>query len=141
MGGVPLPIMGIKSINYSEDLEPGDVYGTAPHKLGRTRGKHNANCDFEMYRLEWENLKVTLGIAGVGYGEVAFDIFVTYSENFSPVVTDQIVGARITKCEFSNSDGTDTSTVKLTCNVLNILTNLVSAGGPGSIVAPTIRSA
>ena len=125
MAGSPLPIVGFKSINYSEELEPGDVYGTAPQKLGRTRGKQNASCDFEMYRLEWENLKATLGAGGIGYGEQAFNIVVTWSElPSSPIViTDVILGARITKAEFSNSEGTDASTVKLTCNVMRLQTN------------------
>lgn len=132
MNGLPLPALGIKSINYAQSLEPGDVYGSRPQKIGRTRGKQDASCDFEMYRLEWENLKTTLGAAGIGYGEQPFDITVVWSElPFSPVITDAIIGVRITKAEFSNTEGTDASTVKLTGNVMRLIEN-----GTGMIAAP-----
>jgi len=117
-----IPFVGFKSINYSQELEPGDVFGSRPQKIGRTRGKANASCDFEMYRLEWENLKTTLGIGGVGYGETPFNITVTYAEQSfgGPVITDLIEGVRVTKVEFSNQEGTDPSTVKITCNVMRV---------------------
>lgn len=130
INGSPFPILGVKSINYSQELAPGDVWGTAPHKIGRTRGKNDAKADMEMLRLEWDQLRATLGAGGVGYGEMAFDIMVTYSEKFSPVVTDKIIGARITNAEFSNSEGTDASMVKLTMNVIRII-----EGDVGTIVA------
>lgn len=120
-----LPFVGIKSINYSQELEPGDVYGTGSNKIGRTRGKANASCDFEMYRFEWENLKVTLGRGGIGYGEQPFNITVCYAEAAilgipQPVITDLIEGVRITKAEFSNQEGSDATTVKLTTNVMRV---------------------
>jgi len=118
-----IPLIGFKSINYSQELEPGDVFGTRSNKLGRTRGKQNANCDFEMYRLEWENLKITLGAAGFGYGETPFNITVCYADLGAPVIVDLIEGVRITKAEFSNSEGTDATAVKLTTNVMRIREN------------------
>lgn len=134
-----IPFTGFKSINYSQELDAGDVYGSRPQKIGRTRGKQNSSCDAEMYRLEWENLKVTLGFGGVGYGEIPFVITVCFAEAPilgvpQPVITDVIEGARITKSEFSNTEGTDASSVKLTFNVMVIKEN-----GVQSITVPVSR--
>lgn len=113
-------IIGLRSINYKATLTPGDVYGTAPQKIGRTRGKNESTSDCEMLRLEFENLKETLGQAGVGYGETAFDIVVQYRELNQPVITDTIIGARITDVDLQNADGTDASACKLDLNVMQI---------------------
>ncbi len=113
-------IIGIKSINYSPELMPGKVYGTAPQKIGRTRGKEDSSADCEMLRLEFENLKETLGNSGVGYGETAFDIVVQYREEGQPVVTDTLIGNRITKVDLQNADGTDPSCAKLTLDPMRI---------------------
>jgi hypothetical protein len=131
MNGSPIPTPGLKSINWSEELEAGDVYGTTPHKIGRTRGKHNAMCDFEMYLLEWENFKATLGALGVGYGETPFDYVVSFADLGAPTLTYTIAGNRVTKTEFSNAEGTEATVVKVTCNTMLI----ISPGG-GSIVNP-----
>ncbi len=115
-------IVGIKSINYSTELTPGDVYGTAPQKIGRTRGKANSSSDCEMLRLEFENLRGTLGPGsdGTGYGETSFDITVQYAEDGQPTITDTVIGNRITKVDLSNTDGTDPSACKLTHNTMQI---------------------
>lgn len=136
-GNVPLPIIGLKSINYSSKLTPGAVRGTAPQKLGRTRGEHDAAGDFEMLRLEWELFKAQLGIGGMGFGEVAFPIIVQYAEVLtpipSPVVTDTILGCRITENAAANQQGTDPSTIKCTLDVLDVLWNGVSIAFPDKV--------
>lgn len=131
-----LPILGIKSINYSPELMPGKVYGSAPQKIGRTRGKEDSSADFEMLRLEFENLKETLGFQanGTGFGESAFDIVVQYAElPNSPVVTDTLIGNRITKVDLQNADGTDASMAKCTIDPMRILLGNMSIATP---VAP-----
>jgi hypothetical protein len=116
-----IPTLGIKSLNYADELAPGELYGTAPQIIGRTRGKQKATGDCEMYRMEFENLKATLGIAGVGFGETPFTIVVTYFELGTVPVIDTIIGARITKPEQGNTDGTDGTSVKLTFHVMRVL--------------------
>lgn len=113
-------IIGLKSINYSPKLDPGKVYGTAPQKIGRTRGKADETADCEMLRLEFENLKETLGNQGIGYGETAFDIVVQFHEDGGPTLTDTIIGCRITAVDLSNADGTDASMAKLTLDPMRI---------------------
>lgn len=113
--------IGFKSLNYGDELAPGELYGSRPQILGATRGKQKATGDFEMYRLEWELLKVSLGLAGLGFGETYFDIRATYAEAGMPVVTDTLIGCRIKKVDLSNADGTDPTVVKCELFVTRVL--------------------
>jgi len=115
-----LPIGGIKSLDYSDNLEPGTPYGTGPVALGYTRGKYTAEFSTEMYRKEFELLKARLGVAGVGFMETVGIYNVSYLERDlegGEPITDTIV-ARISKVEASNADGTDASSVKVTFKVI-----------------------
>lgn len=116
-----IPIIGFKSINYDDSLEPGEIYGSRPQLLGATRGKQKASGDFEMYRLEFDLFKLSLGVGGIGYGESYFDIKVTYAELAQPVVTDTLVGCRIKKVASANTDGTDPTAIKCDLFVTRVL--------------------
>lgn len=132
-----LPIGGITSVDYSDNLEPGVPYGTDPVAVGLTRGKYTAEFSCEMYRKEWELFKARLGVAGVGFMESTGIYNVAYFEpdlNGGEPITDTIVG-RVTKVESANSDGTDASKVKITFKVIvPILWN----GVPGVLPDPTM---
>jgi hypothetical protein len=125
-----LPYIGFKSINWKCSLKPGIVRGTAPHKIGRTRGEYDATFDFEMYRDEADVFIATLGAGGFGYGEASFDTIVQFSEPTSQVqqsiTTVSIIGGRITEDSSDNAEGTDASTSKFTCDAMDILRNGVS---------------
>lgn len=119
-------IVGFTALDYSSMLEVGDVYGTRPQKLGTTRGKQNAEASCEMFLQDWENLRVTLGAAGIGYGETRFAIVVQYAEVNTPVKTDILEGCRVTQVEYTNADGTDAAKVKLTLNVMRVFEGTTS---------------
>lgn len=123
IGGVPQPNIGFKSINYKASLKPGIGRGTRPHKLIRTRGEHDASADCEMYRLAWENLKWILSAGNtIGYGETAVDFMIGYAERPEmPTLTDILQAVRVTEADYSNTQGTDPSTVKLTLDPMNII--------------------
>lgn len=124
---------GVSSIDYGDELTPGKMRGTGPNVMGRTRGEYDADAEIEMYRLEWENLKSTLGNNGVGFGETAFPITVTYGEANQPtVVTDTIEGARVTKVRTGGAEGNDPTKVKLSIDCLRILHNGVPIYTPTS---------
>jgi len=128
-----LPSLGFKAINYDDSLEPGEVYGSRPQVLGATRGKQKASGDFEMYRLEFELFKATLGSAlpPLGFGERFFDIVVTFFEFGQPVITDQLRGCRIKKVGSANTDGTDASVIKCELFVTRVLLGGVGIATPG----------
>ncbi len=119
LNGLP-PMLGIKSANYSDELMPGDIYGTAPQILGQTRGKQKATFDFEIYLLEWEILRASLGFGGQGYGESYWIAQFGFYEIGQPPKQDLITGIRVNKVESANADGTDGSFVKVTCSALRI---------------------
>jgi len=125
-----LVFAGFKSINYSNMLEPQDVWGTAPQKIGRTRGKQNAEASAEVYKEEWENYRLSLG-GGIGYMEIPHNITCSYSEIGQIPITDLLVGCRITKAENGHSEGDDALTVKLTFNVMRL-----EEGGAGIPTLP-----
>lgn len=129
-----VPIIGITSINYKSSLKPGIARGSAPQKLGRTRGDQDADCDFEMYKLDAMAFLGIIGAfpgsQGVGFGEGEFMIKVVYAESTSrvpmPPVLDIIKGARITELSGSNAQGTDPTKSKFSCDVMDVLHNGVS---------------
>lgn len=122
---------GFSSINYSGTLEPADVYGTGSKKIGRTRGRETFDGSMEMYRLEFENLKIALAALNnsQGFGEVPFDIIVAYAET-GVVVTDTIIGARIVTPGSDNSEGTDASVISCDLSIMDILWNGTSLTSP-----------
>jgi hypothetical protein len=129
-GRVPIPQVAFKSINYTDKLTPGVMRGTSPHKLARTRGEHDPTGDCEIYRLAFENLKLTLGVGGIGFMETEFLILVQYADTGMPVIRDSLVGIRITEVAASNQSGTDPTAVKLTLDPMSILWNGVPGVSP-----------
>lgn len=124
--GAAIATYGFTAINYTTTLEPADVYGTRPQKLGTTRGKQNAEGSLEMYVNDWEALREQLGVAGVGYGEVRFPLIVSYAEVAMPVKTDILEGCRITSVEYGNAEGNEPAKVTLTLNIMRILEGVKS---------------
>jgi hypothetical protein len=108
-----------KSINYSDNMEPGELRGAAQHLLGRTAGDYKADGSFEMSRAEFKLLKAKLG---AGFMLVSFPVSVTYAENeTSNIIHDELIGCRIKKVDYSNSQGPDPSMVKVDLHVTYIV--------------------
>ena len=119
---------GVKSINYSDGLDPGEVRGTAPQLLGRTKGKYSAEGSMELYEAEFSDFVAALLSAGpslgfidsVGFMEIPFEVSVSYAEENSPTITDTLVACRIKKVDKSRAEGTDPLTVKLDLHIMSI---------------------
>lgn len=127
-------MLGFTEVNYKPSLKGTVVYGATPHPLGRTRGKVENTWSAKMYRIEFEILKTSLAILGMGFGENPFDIVVQYAELPSqPVTTDTLLGARIEEADLANADGTEPSMVNLTGTCLGILLNGVLVCFPDKV--------
>lgn len=109
--------VGIKEIAWTETLEPGIVRGTSAQKLARTRGEHDAEGSMVMY---YEDALELLNALGDGYGEVSFDISVTYSGEGVPTKKAALLGCRITSKEITNSQGTDPSEMSFDLDIIQI---------------------
>jgi hypothetical protein len=110
----------VKSINYSDNMEPGELRGTAQHMLGRTAGEYKADASCEMSLAAWEILK---GKLGAGFLLKSMQITVSYGEPNVPLVQDEIIGVRIKKVGRDNAQGTEASMVKLEFHVMYIVHN------------------
>jgi hypothetical protein len=99
-----LLFVGFKSINYSRKRTRGMVRGNSPDPLGKTRGENEYSGDCELYLAEWnlfqQNLKA-------GYGDVLFDVLVTYGENGFDTITDELLGCTFDSSDAANGQGSD----------------------------------
>jgi hypothetical protein len=113
--------IGVKSINYTDDLKPTKLYGTHPKPIGRTRGQYNCSASIEMYTAEASKFRAVLG---PGYKEVEFDIVVSYVESGFETITDGIFGCRIVKDQGGGSAGAaDGLSVPWDLDPMNIVWN------------------
>jgi hypothetical protein len=109
--------VGVTEINYSHGLDRGDVRGTSPERLGRTRGQYTPEASITMYEAEWKVLRDKLGD---GYLEKVFSMSVTYADDGQPTITDVIEGCTISNVEKGRSAGNEAATVALTLHVIRI---------------------
>ncbi len=114
------PFRGVKSINYADGKEPGDVFGTGAQRIGRTRGQYKPEGSVELYEQEWRDLLAALP-AGVGYLEAVFPIIVTYQSSLtSGLNVDVLAGCQIKKVSSDRQEGSDAITVKLELDIMRI---------------------
>lgn len=118
--------LGIKSLDYSDNLEPGKVFGTAAQKLAETRGQYDAEASLELYRAEYDAfaLYLTQQNPGIGLYEIRWNIDVNYlPEGGLALVTDNIVSVRIKKPQRSSAAGSDPTAVKVDLSPMYIIGN------------------
>ena len=116
-----LPIIGIKSINYSDTLGRKYVRGAARKPIGTTSGQYEATCDFEIYLPVWITLLPQIQALGFAYGgwkRCPFNITVAYaSDQPSSTLTtssDLITNATIMKVDVAQSESDEPLVRKIT---------------------------
>jgi hypothetical protein len=133
IGGIK-KVVATKSLKYSDPLQMGKIYGTSPHKIGRTRGQSDPTGTWEVYRSAWDQLMAdVLAIGGkLGFAEQSFPIFVSYGEPSNPLLTVQDVrlGTRIHSPEGGGQEGTDPLTINLQLDIMRIVWGK-GKGAPG----------
>jgi len=122
IGGVRF--QGVKSIDYSAQLEPGMAYGTSAQPAGRTRRQYSAEGSIEIYKADYADLLTLLTAGGQGYMEQSFPIIVTYGEELPAILmTDVLQGCRLKKNAHAGSEGSDPLVVKCDLSVMYLLEN------------------
>lgn len=102
-----LPIIGITSIEYSEDANITNIYGTGRHPISRGHGTVEPTAKITMLMEEVQNI-VAVAPQGRLYNIPEFDIIVTFTDtNLIPVV-HKINNVRFKNNKVSSSTG-DTS--------------------------------
>ncbi len=112
-----LLFVGFKSINYSRTRTRSQVRGNSPDPIAKTRGENDYKCDCEVYLAEWNLFQKQLKD---GYGDVFFNILVTYGENGFDTISDEIIGCTMDTTESSNSQGPDALVRKMEFSPLKI---------------------
>lgn len=115
------------AVNYSRKRNRTMVRENHPDPVGKTVGENEYTADIEMLLAEYANLQALLiqqasaaGL-GTGYGDVAFQVIVTYSSPGMDTVTDTINGCTMDSTDGSNAQGTDPTKRKFEMNPLKIL--------------------
>jgi hypothetical protein len=114
--------VGIPKIDYKRTRERTVITGTNADPLGKTRGenKYEGSCD--IYLAEFNQFMVST-MGGAGYGDVFFNVDVTYSENGLDVIHDTLIGCTIDSTEASNSKGSEGSLRTVNLSPLKVLFN------------------
>jgi hypothetical protein len=107
----------VKSINYSDSLEPGELRGTAVHALARTAGEYKAEASFEVSLAEAKLIREKVGD---GYMLKSFPITVTFTEDNEETHKHELVGCRMKKNDNSNQSGSDPTMEKIDLHVMYI---------------------
>lgn len=126
--------IGFKSINYNRTRSRAKVRGNSPDPLGKTIGDNDYTADAELYLAEWNQFQSSLG---VGYGDVFFQVLVTYSANGFDTIQDVINGCTIDSTEASQSQGPDPLVRKFDLAPLKILYNGIDDLASPLIGVPT----
>ncbi|MGW8285753.1 MAG: hypothetical protein ACWGPR_08545 [Candidatus Deferrimicrobiaceae bacterium] len=127
-----IPVQNIRSITFSESLEPGIQRGTSALKLGRSRGMYDAEGSIEMYVEDFDALCVVLAAKGLGgYMEAEFDVtIVIYEVGANTPTNIRLRGCRITNAEQSSEEGGDVTMTTASLNIMTILRNGIQAVSP-----------
>lgn len=135
--GVNLSIVGMKSINYSDDEGMEYVYGTARNPIGTTAGVIKPKGEIEFFKPAWNTLLaqlISLNVPG-GWRRLKIDITVSYSAASGlPTVTDVIPGCKIKMVDASNSQ----SDAPLTQKIELFPSGGILWNGQPSIVEPQV---
>ncbi len=109
--------MFIKSVNYGRTRSRGLVRGNHPDPIAKTIGENEYKASVEMALAEYRLLVAELG---PGYGDVDFDLLVTYGLDGFETVTDEIIGCNLDDDDASNSQGPDPLMRKIDLSPLKI---------------------
>ena len=121
LNGLVFP--GFAEINYTRTRSRTAVYGNNPDQIGKTRGKNEYKADATVYLAEWNQFQAQLQAQKPGYGDVFFQITVTYNAVGFDVITDTLLGCTMDTTEASNAEGADPTKRKFELNPIKILYN------------------
>ena len=112
--------VGVKEVSWTQSMDKGKQRGTNPQVLARTRGEYDAEASMVMYPQEYTDLITALGD---GYGEVSFNVTITYSDVGQQTQTIRLLGCQIKNEESGGSQGTDPLEDSIDLDVIQIERN------------------
>jgi hypothetical protein len=138
-----LRYLGSKSVNWSDELKPGDVMGTHAHRIGRTQGEQKLSAGLEMYFEEANVFIAALAaqglVLGCGWKEVEFDVLISFRpRSILPITNVVLQNCRVTKDDNSHSQSIEALTTKFDLDPFDILRNGISSLGPNGLIPGVI---
>jgi hypothetical protein len=118
-GGPAGLYIGLKEINYSDELGRSYVRGAARLPLGTTSGRYEAKCEVFMYLPAWltflNTVLIPLGPIYGGWKRIPFTISASYTAVAGlPVNTDTITNATIKMVDAAQSESEEALGRKIT---------------------------
>lgn len=117
----------VQSINYKIERTRKKTYGTNTEPLGKTRGFVDYTCKVKMLLAEFNQLIAQLGnqdqTGNNAFGDVFFNIDVSYSEANSNLIADKIIGCTIDSVEQDSAVGAEDIVVEFETAPLKITRN------------------
>lgn len=131
-----IQIAAFKSIEFGDELTPGELFGSGAHMMGRTTGKVKLSMSAEIGAEEWYSLLMpalnTLA-GGRGYGVGVFPTQLIYWEPvLMPSVGAMTIvadGCRVMKATDSVGDNEDPLMVKLEIHLMRLYRNGMQIAG------------
>ena len=106
---LPLPVAGIKTISYKDNLTRKAVRGTSSVQIGLTQGQYEASGEIEVYL----RAAILAGLFTPGVRQVPRDIVVTYGPNGDGLMcVDTLPNVLFGDIDASQSEGDDPLTRK-----------------------------
>lgn len=112
--------ISVSGVNYKHTCTPGKTRGTHAQAVGRTTGEYEASGSLELSKSAARELRTQLGS---GYMAKAFDIIVNYAPAGQPMITDRLLGCRISDEDNSHSSGSDGLTESLELDIWRLKLN------------------
>ena len=114
-------ITEVQSIDYEHGLEGTKTRGTGSvYATGETTGEYDSSGKIELPKHVAAALRAKLG---KGYLRKRFPITVSYADEGQPVITDRLIGCRISKEGNSHSNGTDGLKESLDMSIMRVQLN------------------
>jgi hypothetical protein len=112
--------LAIKALNYKRTRTRGEVRGNHPDPLAKTRGTNAYTADIELPLSEAQLLMALLNNSANGYGDVFFQLVVSYTENAFTTITDTLIGCTLDEYDASQAQGPEPLMRKFQLNPLKI---------------------
>lgn len=101
---------GYEEISYSHKMEPGEARGTHQVALGDTPGEYSAEGSLTMLKTEYQEWIERLGR---GYMRKRFNMTVSYGDDGSEIIVDELLRCRIKSSENQHQKGNEPLKVKV----------------------------
>lgn len=110
------------ALDWSDKVEPTDVYGQGATKLGTTKGRYSAEGKVTFYLTAAAAVYTSLAAVNSSITEVRFDLIGSWKARADDDPTRvELQGCRLVDRNGSNSNSGDAATVEHTLNVTKIL--------------------